>query len=129
MISDSLRARMEELCDTIQQISGINPRINSRKSDYVSVRSMVAQVLTDEGASESDVGELFGKNHATVAHYKKRMTLLQQLACLPISELIQTSQFPSTKRSAMLFRLTQMKRQIASSVCTLMRISMRIQYL
>ena len=76
MISDSLRARMEELCDTIQQISGINPRINSRKSDYVSVRSMVAQVLTDEGASESDVGELFGKNHATVAHYKKRMTFI-----------------------------------------------------
>lgn len=72
MTSGKQRERFEYLCETIKRISGIDPLRDSRKRDNVTVRSMVAWQLIQEGFTTIAVGELFGKNHSTIIHYKDR---------------------------------------------------------
>ncbi len=73
MISDALRARMEELCTIMQDVSGIDPMKESRKWDIVSARMMVAYQLLMEGISGVKVAELINKDHSTIVYYKNRM--------------------------------------------------------
>ena len=73
MISDALRARMKKLCDIMQDVSGIDPTIQSRKQDVVAVRMMVIIQLLNEGNPSVRVAELFNKDHSTIAFYKRRM--------------------------------------------------------
>lgn len=76
MISDKKKARFEELCRIMKELSGIDPRENSRKHDVVTTRMMVAYQLMREGFTSLAVGELFGRDHSTVLNYKERWLAL-----------------------------------------------------
>lgn len=76
MISDSVRARMKELCDIMQEVSGVNPLIKSQKRVAVAARMMVSCRLVDEGVPALHIEQALGWNHATISHYKDRMDMI-----------------------------------------------------
>lgn len=76
MISDKLRARMNELCHIMEEVSGINPLEKTRMWDVVSARMMVCYRLVQEHFRGTDIARVFDLNHATMSHYKKRMTYI-----------------------------------------------------
>jgi predicted AAA+ superfamily ATPase len=74
LIADSRRRIKEELCDKMLEISGFDPRELTRRRPVVMARVIVCYVLTSRHRfTEDEVAILFGIDHATVNHYKKRM--------------------------------------------------------
>ena len=73
IIPTALRRRAQQLCDTMQEISGYDPAEDSRKRPVVTARIFVCYVLLLEGWSEHRIGITVGWDHSTINYYRKRM--------------------------------------------------------
>lgn len=71
MISERKKIRFGFLVETMWQISGIDPLEKSRRRDVVTARMLIAKAMIDEGMTHSEIGELLGCDHSTVAHHAK----------------------------------------------------------
>lgn len=74
LIADAKRIEKEILCGKMLEISGFDPMERTRRRPVVVARVIVCYVLTSlRRFTEDEVAILFGIDHATVNHYKKRM--------------------------------------------------------
>ena len=73
MISEKQKARVEYLCQKMQEVSGIDPRGRSRKRDVVAARCIVSHTLIREGYSFTQIGELLGMDRSTIYFYEDRI--------------------------------------------------------
>lgn len=51
---------------------GYDPLNPTRRREFVAARAIIAHYLELAGCTLADIGELLGKNHATIVHYRER---------------------------------------------------------
>ena len=73
VLSPRMREWAEELRQMMIALSGIDATVATRERSNVVARVMISHVLLAEGLNTSQVGELLGKNHATISHYRHNM--------------------------------------------------------
>ncbi len=65
--------RANHLCRVMKEVSGVDIKNPHRDRLHVVSRAMVATTLLEEGMTTIQVGQILGKNHATISHYKGLM--------------------------------------------------------
>lgn len=73
MISENMRVRGNHLCKVMREVAGVDPLEKTRRHDVAMARMMVAQQLYDDGYIDRQIGELLGKNRATIHFYRTKM--------------------------------------------------------
>lgn len=87
MISDAMRERAEVLCSIAREVTRFEPTGRGRSRGECAARMFVARQLYDEGLTEMQVGELIGRDHATINYYKRRFSLLNSSGWEPELEM------------------------------------------
>ncbi len=73
LVTERLLNRADELCSVMESIAGVDVRKETNRRVYVTARVMVAYALLGEGCTENVVGQMLGKNHSTINHYRNKM--------------------------------------------------------
>lgn len=63
----------------VENLTGFDPLKDTRKRGNVEARVLLANALLTMGMTETATGDLLGKNHSTIHHYRD---LLKDLPCL-----------------------------------------------
>ena len=63
----------------VENLTGFDPLKDTRKRGNVEARVLLANALLTMGMTENATGDLLGKNHSTIHHYRD---LLKDLPCL-----------------------------------------------
>lgn len=65
--------RGERLFQVMEDIIGEPVKDNSKRPTYVWARAMIGYQMTQEGFSQTEVGEQIGRNHASVSYHNAKM--------------------------------------------------------
>jgi len=65
---------IEAIILNVEEVLGLDPRLNTRKREYVFARAVVYDILRKHlRMSLMDIAKVFNKNHATVLHSLKQL--------------------------------------------------------
>lgn len=64
---------LESLINLVDDISGADPLKNSRARPVIIARTLLVNILFEEGYSEHAVGEMIGFSRDTIHHYRRLM--------------------------------------------------------
>jgi regulator of replication initiation timing len=65
---------IEAIILNVEEVLGLDPRVNTRKREYIFARAVVYDILRKHlRMSLTDIAKVFNKNHATVLHSLKQL--------------------------------------------------------
>ncbi len=65
---------IEAIILNVEEVLGLDPRLNTRKREYIFARAVVYDILRKHlRMSLTDIAKVFNKNHATVLHSLKQL--------------------------------------------------------
>lgn len=73
MTTEAQRKRAEYLIAKMNSLVGGDIIGGGRKRELAVGRAIVGHTLIEEGMTEEDAGELLGRNHSTINHYKGKI--------------------------------------------------------
>lgn len=72
MTTTRISQRAERLCSVMHELTGLDPMERSRRRDLVTARMIVAWTLYEDGATETQLADLFGIRASTIHYYRNR---------------------------------------------------------
>ena len=66
-------ARLEHLADVMQGVTGVDPRRQCRKTEYIVARAAFVTIARREGFSQRTIGDFLGLNHSSVCCVERTM--------------------------------------------------------